>query len=44
VKGDRLPEGGVAALVPELDVFDLDRSLAFWCGGLGFAKAYARPE
>ncbi|MCJ2083675.1 bleomycin resistance protein [Methylobacterium sp. J-090] len=41
---DRLPEGGFAGLVPELDVFDLERSLKFWCGGLGFVVAYARPE
>ncbi|KQP08020.1 hypothetical protein ASF28_13090 [Methylobacterium sp. Leaf99] len=44
MSGDRLPAGGFAALVPELDVFDLDRSLAFWRDGLGFAVAYARPE
>ncbi len=42
--GDRLPAGGFAALVPELDVLDLDRSLAFWCRGLGFTVAYARSE
>lgn len=32
-----------AALVPELTVTDLDASLAFWCGPLGFAVAYDRP-
>lgn len=31
-------------LVPELDVADLDRSLAFYVGVLGFAVLYARPE
>ncbi|MCJ2044306.1 VOC family protein [Methylobacterium sp. J-078] len=41
---DRLPQGGFAPLVPELDVCDLARSLAFWCDGLGFARAYERPE
>lgn len=41
---DRLPEGGFAALVPELDVSDLDASLSFWCGLVGFRVAYARPE
>lgn len=41
---DRLPEGGFAALVPELEVGDLDASLAFWCGLIGFRIAYARPE
>lgn len=38
------PEGGFAALVPELDVADLEASLRFWCGALGFRIAYARPE
>ena len=37
------PEGGFAALVPELGVKDLDASLRFWCGLLGFAIAYDRP-
>lgn len=32
------------ALVPELLVADLDRSLAFWCGLCGFEVRYARPE
>ncbi|PZO56680.1 MAG: bleomycin resistance family protein [Leifsonia xyli] len=32
------------ALVPELLVADLDRSLAFWCGLCGFEIRYARPE
>jgi catechol 2,3-dioxygenase-like lactoylglutathione lyase family enzyme len=31
-------------LVPELIVTDLDDSLAFWVGVLGFTVAYARPE
>ena len=33
-----------AALVPELDVTDLDASLAFYVGGLGFSVRYERPE
>lgn len=33
-----------AALVPELVVTDLDRSLAFYTGLLGFEVAFARPE
>ncbi|PZW41854.1 catechol 2,3-dioxygenase-like lactoylglutathione lyase family enzyme [Humitalea rosea] len=37
------PTTGWAALVPELSVSDLDASLAFWCGPLGFAVAYDRP-
>jgi catechol 2,3-dioxygenase-like lactoylglutathione lyase family enzyme len=41
---DRLPAGGFAPLVPELDVFDLTRSLAFWCDVLGFRIAYQRSE
>lgn len=41
---ERLPEGGFAALVPELDVFDLDTSLRFWCDGLGFVVAYSRAK
>ncbi|MEZ0169044.1 bleomycin resistance protein [Microvirga sp. TS319] len=40
----RLPEGGFNALVPELDVTDIDASLRFWCGLLGFAVAYDRPQ
>jgi catechol 2,3-dioxygenase-like lactoylglutathione lyase family enzyme len=31
-------------MVPELHVDDLDRSLRFWTGPIGFAVAYARPE
>lgn len=41
---DRIPDGGFSALTPELDVRDLDASLAFWCDGLGFNIAYARGE
>jgi catechol 2,3-dioxygenase-like lactoylglutathione lyase family enzyme len=41
---DKLPTGGFAALVPELDVFDLAASRAFWCDVLGFRIAYQRPE
>lgn len=41
---DRLPAGGFARLVPELDVFDLERSKTFWCDILGFRIAYQRPE
>jgi len=37
------PQGGIGALVPELSVTDLDASLRFWCGLLGFAIAYDRP-
>ena len=33
-----------AALVPELYVRDLDRSLAFYCETLGFNIVYQRPE
>jgi catechol 2,3-dioxygenase-like lactoylglutathione lyase family enzyme len=40
----RLPVGGFAPMVPELDVLDLEASLRFWCGILGFAVAYDRPE
>ena len=32
-----------AALVPELYVSDLARSLGFYCGALGFAIVYQRP-
>lgn len=42
--GNRLPTGGFARLVPELDVFDLEQSDAFWCKILGFEIAYQRPE
>lgn len=38
------PAGGWAALVPELLVNDLEASLAFWRGTLGFAIAYQRPD
>jgi catechol 2,3-dioxygenase-like lactoylglutathione lyase family enzyme len=38
------PEGGLAALVPELVVGDLAASLRFWCNLLGFQIAYQRPE
>jgi catechol 2,3-dioxygenase-like lactoylglutathione lyase family enzyme len=41
---DRLPTGGFAPLVPELDVFDLEKSKRFWCDILGFQIAYRRPE
>ncbi|MGJ4967379.1 MULTISPECIES: VOC family protein [unclassified Bradyrhizobium] len=41
---DRLPTGGFASLVPELDVSDLDASKSFWCDLLGFRIAYQRPE
>ncbi len=37
------PEGGFAALTPELSVRDLDVSLRFWCDLLGFTVAYDRP-
>ena len=33
-----------ASLVPELDVSDLEASLAFYCGVLGFSVRYDRPE
>ena len=32
------------ALVPELAVTDLKRSLAFWCDAIGFSVRYERPE
>ena len=41
---ESLPSGGFAPLVPELNVRDLARSVAFWCDVLGFACAYGRPE
>lgn len=41
---DRLPTGGFARLVPELDVFDLGKSKTFWCDVLSFRIAYQRPE
>jgi len=39
-----LPKGGFNALVPELDVTDIEESLRFWCGLLGFEVAYDRPQ
>ena len=33
-----------ARLIPELEVEDLDRSLEFYTGIIGFAVRYARPE
>ncbi|QHC57060.1 hypothetical protein EV639_10512 [Rathayibacter tanaceti] len=36
--------GADPALVPELLVTDLGRSLAFWCGPGGFRIRYSRPE
>jgi catechol 2,3-dioxygenase-like lactoylglutathione lyase family enzyme len=30
--------------IPELDVSDLDRSLAFYVGVIGFAVMFDRPE
>jgi catechol 2,3-dioxygenase-like lactoylglutathione lyase family enzyme len=38
------PDFAWAPLVPELIVSDIDESLAFWCGMLGFRIAYDRPE
>jgi catechol 2,3-dioxygenase-like lactoylglutathione lyase family enzyme len=38
------PARGFAAMVAELLVSDIESSLAFWCGPLGFAIAYQRPE
>jgi catechol 2,3-dioxygenase-like lactoylglutathione lyase family enzyme len=38
------PKTGWAKLVPELLVTDITASLKFWCGHLGFARAYQRPE
>lgn len=32
------------ALVPELDVSDLDRSIEFYVGTLGFSVVFRRPE
>ena len=32
------------ALVPELMVTEIARSVAFWCGPCGFSIAYDRPE
>jgi catechol 2,3-dioxygenase-like lactoylglutathione lyase family enzyme len=44
ISSDRLPTGGFASLVPELDVSDLGASKSFWCDLLGFRIAYQRPE
>jgi catechol 2,3-dioxygenase-like lactoylglutathione lyase family enzyme len=38
-----VPKGGFNALVPELDVSDIQRSISFWCDLLGFQVAYERP-
>ncbi|WP_083638154.1 bleomycin resistance protein [Caballeronia sordidicola] len=38
-----VPTAGINELVPELDVSDLQASLSFWCGLLGFEVAYDRP-
>jgi catechol 2,3-dioxygenase-like lactoylglutathione lyase family enzyme len=38
------PRGGWARMVAELHVNDLQASLGFWQGVLGFAVAYARAE
>lgn len=32
------------ALVPELLVANLDRSIEFWCGVCGFIINYSRPD
>ena len=39
-----MPPPRPAALVPELAVRDLRRSLDFWCGLCGFAVVFDRPE
>jgi catechol-2,3-dioxygenase len=41
---DRLPIGGFARLLPELDVFDLKTSKTFWYKILGIQIAYQWPE
>jgi catechol 2,3-dioxygenase-like lactoylglutathione lyase family enzyme len=41
-QGDEAPAAW-AALVPELNVADLARSLAFWVGLCGFRVVYGRP-
>ena len=38
------PRDGWAALVPELSVVDISKSLSFWCDLLGFDVAYDRPD
>ncbi len=35
---------GFSALVPELVVTDINASLQFWCGVVGFTVWYDRPE
>ncbi|GAB4191397.1 MAG: VOC family protein [Thalassobaculales bacterium] len=40
----RPPRTGWAPMVAELHVLDLEASLAFWTGLLGFAVAYRRRE
>jgi hypothetical protein len=39
----RMPTGGFAMMVPELSVTDLDASLKFWSGLLGFVVGNDRP-
>lgn len=41
---ERVNDALEPALVPELLVADLDRSLAFWCELCGFAVAWSRPD
>jgi catechol 2,3-dioxygenase-like lactoylglutathione lyase family enzyme len=38
------PRDGFAALVPELGVSEIRKSLSFWCDLLGFETAYDRPD
>ena len=38
------PRDGWAAVVPELSVADIGKSLSFWCDLLGFDVAYDRPD
>lgn len=38
------PRDGWAAVVPELTVSDIQKSLSFWCDLLGFQVAYDRPD
>jgi catechol 2,3-dioxygenase-like lactoylglutathione lyase family enzyme len=38
------PRDGWAAVVPELSVSDIQKSVSFWCGLLGFNVAYDRPD
>lgn len=40
----RVTDAMEPALVPELLVTDLDRSIAFWCDLCGFTISYARPD